>query len=113
MSAKPESAQSPDLLGYENGRCSQCGGASRLWPDRWYCTECGYFDLTKSSAVTYRDSFGEWQETESFEALAEKAHFWARHAMGTSASHKAEALGHAAMCMTRALRILANRLQAH
>lgn len=111
MSTTSEQDQGPVLGGYESGRCSRCGGEARLWPDRWYCTQCNYFDLVRGQGPTYRDTFGEVQETEGFHELVEKAHFWARHAMGTSGAHKAESLSHAAMCMSRALRILAHQLQ--
>ena len=110
MPATPDLPPSQDhAITANTGRCTQCGGNARLWADRWACTECGYFEFVRQSIGGFGESLEGFEETETFEHLVEKAHFWSRHAHAGSGTHKLEALSHAALYMSRALKLVAAR----
>lgn len=90
-------------------RCTQCGGQAKLWSDRWACPECGYFDFV--AAAKTDDPLGNFEETETFEGLVDKAHFWSKHAQAGGGSHQANSLAHAALYVSRALRVLAMKIR--
>jgi hypothetical protein len=91
-------------------RCTQCGGTAKLWSDRWVCRDCGYFDFVAVSSGA-NNALGQWEETETFDRLVEKTHFWARHAQAGGGSQQMHSLAHCALSASRALKILASKLR--
>jgi ribosomal protein S27AE len=109
MPIKPSSTEALREASKSTCRCTQCGGQAKLWSDRWACPECGYFEFV-AAANAGADHLGQWEETETFEGLVDKTHFWARHAQGGGSS-QLNSLAHAAIYASRALRILAMKLR--
>lgn len=109
MAANPQARETLQEASKSMCRCTQCGGQAKLWADRWVCTDCGYFDFVAASKSD--DPLGHWEETETFEALVEKTHFWAKHAQGGGGSQQLNSLAHAAIYASRAFKVLAGKLR--
>lgn len=91
-------------------RCTECGGNAKLWADRWVCRDCGYFDFVAASGGG-DDALGHWEESETFDRLVEKTHFWAKHAQAGGSGQQMRSLAQCALSASRALKILAAKVR--